>query len=219
MTAAFFDLDRTLLDVNSGQLWLVHEWKTGHVRTWDAAVGAYWLARYALGESSLDHALDRACSVYAGVSEAELRGRIEAWFDQDVASRVRPGALVELERHRREGATLVLATSASQFVAERARALWGFDDVVCTQVEVEQGRVTGRVAAYAIGTHKLTACAAWAGAHGHALADCAFYTDSYSDLSLLEAVGRPVVVHPDRRLARAAAERGWSVVDWGTASA
>jgi hypothetical protein len=54
---------------------------------------------------------------------------------------------------------------------------------------------------------------------GVPLSACAFYTDSYSDLPVLEVVGRPVAVHPDHRLRREAARRGWPVVDWGVPTA
>lgn len=217
MSVAFFDLDRTLLDVNSGQLWLVHEWRGGHITTRDALVGVYWLTRYALGESSMDTALDRACSVYAGVPEATLRERIEAWFAADVAHHARPGGLAALQAHREAGDRVVLATSGSQYAAECARRTFDLDDAISTVVECRDGVMTGRVASYGIGVHKLHACRAWAEAEGVALEDCAFYTDSHSDLALLEAVGRPVIVAPDRPLARVAASRGWPVVDWGSA--
>ena len=85
-------------------------------------------------------------------------------------------------------------------------------------VEVRDGELTGALASSAFGHHKLTACEAWAAREKVALADCTFYTDSYSDVALLQKVGRPVVIDPDRRLARLAAQRGWPVVDWGRSS-
>lgn len=219
MTVAFVDLDRTLIDVNSGRLWMRHEWKAGHLGWRDAALASWWLFRYALGDDDLVHALDRAASVYAGRSEADLAARIDAWFDADVAPRARPGALAAIQGHREAGDRVVLATSASQFAAQRARTTWGLDDAISTRIEVREGVVTGGIAQYGFGRHKLDACAAWASANGVDLGACSFYTDSFSDLTLLEAVGRPVVVHPDRRLARVARSRGWPVVDWGTSAA
>ena len=218
MTVAFVDLDRTLIDVNSGRLWMRHEWAAGHLGWVDAALASWWLFRYALGDDDLVHALDRAASVYAGQDEATLAARIDAWFDADVAPRARPGALAAIDAHRAAGDRVVLATSSSQFAAARARATWRLDDAISTRIEVRDGVVTGAVAQYGFGRHKLDACAAWASARGVNLAECAFYTDSYSDLTLLEAVGRPVVVHPDRRLARVAHARGWPVLDWGVSA-
>ena len=82
-------------------------------------------------------------------------------------------------------------------------------------VEVRDGVLTGALASSAFGHHKLTACEAWAAREKVALADCTFYTDSYSDVALLEKVGHPIVIDPDRRLARVAVARGWPIVDWG----
>lgn len=215
MSVAFVDLDRTLIDVNSGELWLKHEWRTGQIGYADAALAVWWLVRYALGDAELEHAIERAASVYAGLPTALIRDRTTAWFDAEVQQHVRPGALAAIAAHRAAGDRVVLATSSSQFAAARAQALWGLDDAISTCLEERDGLLTGGLTASGFGRHKLNACAAWAEVRDVRLADCTFYTDSYSDLSLLEAVGRPVIVAPDRRLAATAQQRGWPVVDWG----
>ncbi|MCB9665021.1 MAG: HAD-IB family hydrolase [Alphaproteobacteria bacterium] len=215
---AFFDLDRTLLDVNSGTLWLRHEWRQGRLGLPDAVRATWWLTRYALGHGDLDHALAHAASVYAGDPEAEIRQRVEAWFAERIAGRLRPGAVEALAHHRTRGDVLVLASTSSQYAARCAMRLYGLDDAVSTELEAQDGRLTGRLAASGFGAAKLARCAAWAEAHGVALADTTFYTDSYTDLPLLEQVGHPVVVCPDRRLAREAVRRGWPVQDWGRAA-
>jgi phosphoserine phosphatase len=74
------------------------------------------------------------------------------------------------------------------------------------------GRSLGEVC---FGAGKLRLARAFAEGRGVSLADCTFYTDSYSDLPMLEAVGRPVAVNPDRRLLRRAERAGWPVLDWG----
>lgn len=220
MTAgvAFVDMDRTLLDVNSGNLWVRHEWKVGRLRTVDALWAAWWLGRYALGDDSLEMAIHHAASLYKDMPESEMREAVSTWFAAEVRPRVRPGALTALAEHRARGERVVLASSTSQFAAACAQAEWGLDDSVCTVVEVRDGILTGGVTTSAFGPHKLTACEAWAAREQVSLADCTFYTDSYSDLALLEKVGHPVLVDPDRRLARLGAARGWPVVDWGRAS-
>jgi HAD superfamily hydrolase (TIGR01490 family) len=212
---AFVDLDSTLIDVNSGTLWARHEWRVGRLSTVDALRAAMWLGRYALGDDSLDLALAHAASLYKGMPEATMRDAVAAWFAVEVRPRVRPGGLAALAQHRADGERVVLASSTSQFAAACAKAEWGLDDTVSTVVEVVDGVLTGGMTTSAFGHHKLVACEAWAARHGVALADCTFYTDSYSDLALLEKVGKPVLIDPDRRLARVGATRGWPVVDWG----
>ena len=218
MGIAFFDLDRTLIDVNSGSLWLKHEWREGTVGMWPIVQGVWWLTRYALGDDQLDHAIEAAASVYEGVSEDEMHSRVGTWFDAHVAQRIRPGAKPAMQAHRDQGDLIVLASSTSQFAAGAAERAWGFDGIVCTTLEVASGVLTGRLAHSGFGRHKHTRCVEWARARDVDPASCAFYTDSYSDLPLLEVVGHPRIVDPDRRLAREAATRGWPVLDWGTAS-
>jgi phosphoserine phosphatase len=91
------------------------------------------------------------------------------------------------------------------------------DGAICSVIEVgADGRFTGGVVdAYGDGKWKRTV--EWAQAEGVDLAKCTFYTDSYSDMRLLQAVGTPVAVCPDSRLADAARKAGWRIEDWGTA--
>ncbi len=215
---AFFDLDRTLIDVNSGQLWLREEWRTGVLTVPVALKASYWFTRYALGDDTLRGALEEAASIYTGANEAEMAERVRVWFAREVAHRVRPGAREVVERHREAGDQLVLATSSSQFAAACAAELFSLDHALSTVVGSREGVLTGQVAELGFGRSKLALAQTWARGAGVDLADCAFYTDSFSDLSMLEAVGEPVVVHPDHRLRRAARKRGWPIVDWGRAA-
>lgn len=212
---ALFDLDRTLLDCNSGRLWAMAEWRDGRITTRDLAWAMAWLGRYGLGfEGGLKGAFEAATGTIVGAREEELDARIRGWFDREVCHRLRPGALEALRRHRDAGDRLVLATSGSIYAAQAAAERFGLDDVVATRFEVADGRFTGRITTLAIAEGKTEAVRAWAEDGGHALADAAFYTDSMSDRTLLEAVGEPVVVHPDRALRRLAATRGWRVELW-----
>lgn len=218
MPAALFDLDRTLLDCNSGRLWVTHEWRQGRIGWRDAAWASWWLARYTLGVADgMEQVFETAVASFEGVEESLVRERTRVWFDEECAPRLRPGARDALEAHRAAGDRLVLATSSTLYSALAAQQHWGFDDLVCTRMEVADGRFTGAIEALAYGDAKLHACVSWAEESGISLDDCTFYTDSITDLSLLEAVGRPVAVNPDVKLARVAEARRWTTEDWGRA--
>ena len=212
---ALFDLDLTVLDVNSGHRWLAHEVRAGRM-TWLAAAWAVgWMLRYAAGwESGLEQAYRRGAAGLAGELEATMDARVRAWFHEELAERVRPGALEAIARHREAGDRLVLATSTSIYLARVAAEHFGFDDCVATTFEVEDGRLTGRLRSIPIGSGKTRCVEAWAESEGVRLKDCIFYTDSSTDLELLTRVGEPRVVHPDRRLNREARARGWPVLEW-----
>jgi len=217
--AAFFDLDRTLIDVNSGSLWLRHEWDEGNLGVRDFAWGAWVLFRYSLGVGEgMEDAFKDAVRTLAGKSEEVLAARSQAWFDAQVRARLRPGAKDALARHRERGDRLVLATTSSPYAARSAIEAFGLDAFVSTEFEVVDGLFTGAVSSPAWGPEKAARVAEFAAREGIDLAAATFYTDSMTDLALLERVGEPVCVHPDRKLAKVAAARGWPIVDWGTAS-
>ncbi len=212
---ALFDLDRTLIDCNSGHLWLRHEWNDGRVSVRDAAWAVGVLGLYGLGIGDLESAFSAAVSTLAGQPESMIAERTRLWFAGQVRHRLRPGALSALEAHRKAGHRLVVATTSSLYAAQEAAGAFGLDDVVCSRFEVVDGHFTGKLKSSAYGANKLRRAEEWVAANGVALSECAFYTDSVTDLALLEQVGAPVVVNPDRKLRQIAQERRWPVVDWG----
>lgn len=114
--------------------------------------------------------------------------------------------------HRAAGDLVVVLTASGQDVAEPIATLVGADACHSTRMAVAEGRYTGDIDYYCYGEVKAQAAAAIAAERGVSLSDCHVYTDSITDLPLLEAVGRPTVVNPDRALRRVAAERGWPVL-------
>ncbi|MGB8645044.1 MAG: HAD-IB family hydrolase [Anaerolineae bacterium] len=149
-----------------------------------------------------------------GQDNAIIEPRVREWFNAEVRDRVRPGALTAIAQHRAAGDLLVVATSSSHYVAGMAMETFGFAEAICTRLEIENGLLTGHIVS-AIGANKAVRAVEWAQARGAALVDCTFYSDSITDLPLLDKVGRPVVVNPDRRLHRLALQRGWPILDWG----
>lgn len=219
MGVALFDLDRTLLDCNSGRLWVSNEWREGHIGWRDVAWASWHLARYSLGiGEGLEHAFEVAIQHYAGIEEDALRDRTQVWFDALCLPRLRPGAATAMAHHREQGDRLVLATSGTLYSALAADTHWAFDDLICTRMAVEDGVLTGGIEALAYGDHKHTLTAAWAERENVDLQEATFYTDSITDRRLMEAVGRPVAVNPDRPLRQLARAEDWEVVDWGLSS-
>ena len=215
MALALFDLDLTLLSRNSGSLWVRSELRGGFITPWMALRAMSWILRYQLGMMDMEDAVLTAIASLEGDEEAVVRDRTRRFYDREIAGLYRPGGLRRLEEHRRAGDRLVLLTSSSSFMSEKAREQLGLDDILCNRFEVADGRFTGRPrGALCFGAGKLTHARRLAQERGVPLSECVFYTDSASDLPVLEAVGRPVCVHPDPRLRRIAGQRGWVVEDW-----
>ena len=217
MAIAFFDLDKTLLAVNSGTLWVRREAALGHLSKRKALRAMFWLARYQLGFASAEELVTLAVAEIAGSRADEISSRTQIFYETQVRGTFRPGGLEALARHRAAGDRCVLLTSSSHYLAALVAKELALDGALSNQLEVDErglhtGRIVGRTC---FGPGKLVHASAEARAHGVELSKCAFYTDSFSDLPMLEAVGEPVPVNPDLRLRRLAAKRGWRIADWG----
>ena len=215
-TAAFFDLDLTVIDVNSGVLWAHHERRQGNITLFQLSRAILWHGLYRLSLIDMETALDRAIAHYRGVEAAALDERTRRWFADHVKPRVRPGAMAAIAAHKAEGHPLVLLTNSSCYEAAVAAETWGFDAYLANQFPTDaRGRLIGtfeRPMCY--GPGKVARAEAWAAERGIDLAASYFYSDSYSDVPMLERVGKPKVVAPDPRLRRAARRRGWEILDW-----
>jgi HAD superfamily hydrolase (TIGR01490 family) len=213
---AFFDLDRTLISVNSLTGWMRREVRLGHLSKRRAAQGVAWIGAYRLGFSRMEGLIRAAVSDLAGNEEAVLQQRTASYFQAELINRVRPGAHAAIAQHRAAGHSLYLLTASSNYLADAVVDALNLDGALSNRFEVEGGRFTGKaVEPICYGPGKAELARQLADQHGVALSDCAFYTDSFSDLPALEVMGVPVAVNPDPRLLRVARKRGWRVEDWG----
>lgn len=218
MRLVFLDLDRTLIAVNSASGWIRRELRLGFLSPRQALVGAFWIGRYQLGFARMEAAIESAVASLAGEEEEAIRARTHAFWREEVAATVRPGARAAIERHRAQGDRLYLLTSSSRYMSEICAEELGLEGWLCNGFEVREGRFTGRVEGpLCFGPGKVRHAEALAQRLGLPLGESVFYTDSYSDLPMLEAAGEPVVVAPDPRLAREARRRGWREERWGPA--
>ncbi len=103
---------------------------------------------------------------------------------------------------------MLVSSSGAEVVGPIGEML-GVDHVIATRMVVEDGRYTGEIEFYAYGEGKAVAMREMAAARGYDLAQCWAYSDSFTDLPMLDAVGNPVAVNPDKPLRRHAAEQGW----------
>ena len=221
MAIAFFDLDKTLLARNSGAMWVRSELRGGHVTLGQALAAYGWISRYHLGFVQLEDALLASIASLEGALESEVRRRTEDFYAREVRPLFRPGAFAALALHRRAGDRLMLLTSSSSYLAEAACTELGLDGYLCNRFEVDAGgRYTGRPAGpLCYGPGKVETAWRFTEPLGVPLITCAFYSDSASDLPMLEAVGYPVAVNPDPRLRLTALARGWKIADWGEPAA
>jgi len=213
--AAFFDLDRTLVRVNTAKLyvrWRVRE----NLLPWtDIIRTSWWGLQYTFGVLDLGSVTARALTTLEGLDEAEFRADCADWAAREVFPHVTEHARDEVARRRDEGLELALLTTTTRYVAEPVAELLGVEHILCSGVEVESGRFTGALdGPLCYGPGKVDHARDWASDRGVDLRRSVFYTDSVSDLPMLEAVGEPRVINPDPRLRRVARVRGWPMETW-----
>jgi HAD superfamily hydrolase (TIGR01490 family) len=212
---AFFDLDLTVFSVNSASLWMKRERRLGHLKRRQLARGVAWLGAYQLGFARMAGLIHDAVATLKGTEEAAIAARTAAFWEEEVRPTIRPGARAALERHRDQGDVVAFLTGSSPYLSRLAAAELGVEHILCTSFAVADGRFTGEaVSPLCYGPGKVDHARRLATHLGGALRDAFFYTDSYSDLPGLLAVGTPVAVHPDPRLRRHARKAGWTIEDW-----
>lgn len=211
----FFDLDRTLLAYNSASGWLRSEVRLGFISRYTAFRGFFLLLQYGLGISSMEKPMRKAGQMLKGAKEDDLINRTNAFWEREVKHRIRDKANHVLEQHRAQGDQIVLLTSTSIYLGRCAASHFGIQHVLANRFIVENGLFTGEmVSPLCYGEGKVYHAEQLAEQLGESLSNSVFYTDSYSDLPMLLAVGNPVAVHPDNRLFRRARKEGWPIVKW-----
>lgn len=217
MRLSLFDLDHTLLDGDSDQLWC--DWLVARgllPRQPFAADSARLMRDYAAGRASAQRFSDFYIGTLAGRSAAQWADERERWFASAVAPRFKPQAGARVQRHAQAGDRVLLTTATNRFLAEPSAAWLGIAELLATECEVDaHGRFSGR----ARGTPnmregKVERLQAWLQVQRAAPGDChlTVYSDSINDLPLLAAAQQAVAVDPDERLAAEAARRGWPVI-------
>ncbi len=212
--AAFFDMDNTLLTVDTGMSWTRFLYRRGELPPSMVAKALYWSTLYKLAVLDMDSVVTKLVMDLRGDSEAEMIAKCDIWYRQDVAPFVAPAARVAIERHRQQGHTIVLATGSTVYAARPVARGVGIDHVLATELEVDGDTFTGKPRALCFGQHKVKLAERWAAEHGIDLAQSYFYSDSFNDLPMLERVGNAIAINPDARLARHAKQRGWPQMRW-----
>lgn len=214
--AAFFDIDGTVLSVNTAPLYARYMRRHGKARRRDLLRTAFYLLQYRLNLLDIDRALERASGLIAGQSEAEVAAFCEQWYRDVVRAYLVPEMIGCIEHHRRAGHELALLSSSTNYLAQPLARDLGVEHLLVTRLEVVGGCFTGRaIAPVCYGAGKVHWAKAFASEHAIDLAASYFYTDSVTDVPVLELVGHPRVVNPDRLLRREARRRGWEIVPAG----
>jgi HAD superfamily hydrolase (TIGR01490 family) len=211
---AFFDVDHTLTRRSTGYRFAVEAVRRGLVQAHRLAAMPLLYIAYRLGRPG-PATFDRDHAVLRGIRRELLEEAARAAFESRIAADLYPAALALVASLKAQGIRVFLATSSFDLVVRPVAERLGAAGMVASRLEFRDGISTGRFEGPpAFGTAKFELAMAAAAREGVAIADCSFYSDSIHDLPLLLAVGEPVAVNPDLRLAREARERGWRTLSF-----
>ena len=214
-TLAFFDLDKTIVETNSANGWLQREYRLGFLGKRQVISAFWWLGLYHLGKSDVSSFIERAASWVKGQKETDFQQRIQQFWNEELQFQVRPKAQQRILTHQQKGHKIILLTSALHPLAHLVAKQLGIAHIQANDLIEEAGFFTGKLKQpLCFGIGKIERAKQILQHYDSDWQHCYFYTDSYSDLPLLERVGKPIVINPDPRLAKKAKMENWKIEDW-----
>lgn len=213
--AAFFDLDRTLISGSSAFYFGVAAWRNDMLTFSDLlndAAKAVSFKLFGSTDESSEAVRDRILQAVEGAEQAELLAMNEEIIPR-ILEQVRPESRGLIDMHHEAGRDCwIVSASPVEMVEPLAQSL-GMEGAIATTSEVVDGHYTGRLEGpFVYGAGKAEAIGKLAADRGYDLRLCYSYSDSASDLPMMEMVGHPVAVNPDRPLETVAHQRGWPIV-------
>jgi HAD superfamily hydrolase (TIGR01490 family) len=214
---ALFDLDNTLLSGDSDYEWAQFLIEQGVLDRADyEAKNDQFFRQYKAGRLDIHEFLEFQLAPLA----RHPREKLDAWHAEFMRVKIKPmireKGLALVRRHREEGQLCAIVTSTNAFIAAPIAREFGVEHLIATELEVRDGRFTGRPAGTpSFRQGKVARLAEWLGGRGRTLASFSaswFYSDSLNDLPLLERVTHPVAVDPDETLRGEAQARGWQII-------
>lgn len=214
-SVAFFDLDKTIIAKSSTLAFTRPMFKAGLLSgstLAKAGIAQAYYQAFGANHDQLERVKEELGAITKGWDRDEVEAVVTETVDKVITPLVYAEALAIMEEHRGAGRRVVVISASPEEIVRPLCRYLGIEDVIATKAAVdEDGRYTGELELYAYGPGKAEAMMAMADSEGIDLEDSYAYSDSMTDLPMLETVGHPVVVNPDANLAALAKERGWEV--------
>jgi HAD superfamily hydrolase (TIGR01490 family) len=213
--AAFFDLDKTIIAKSSTLAFSKPFFRGGLINRRAVLKSSYAQFVFLLAGADADQ-MDRMrahiTALCAGWEVDQVRAIVDETLHDIVDPLVYKEATELIGEHKAKGHDIVVVSASGQELVDPIGELVGATHTIGTRAQIVNGRYTGEIEFYCAGANKAAAAERLAAEQGYQLAECHAYSDSIADLPLLEAVGHPTAVNPDRALRREAARRGWAVL-------
>jgi len=210
---AFFDLDHTLLDGANGTIYAVQMVREKLMEQRVLLLVIWYSILYKLNRLPQEAVYKKVLDEMGRYTVLRMIEMMDIGFERFIVPRLYQGGVEIVREHREKGHRTVIATAAGEYIAERVRAQLGADDFIATPTPIKGEHMSSEVMGpMAFMEGKLEMAAQYCEERGADLSECWFYSDSASDLPLLDAVGHPVMVNPQLKLRMATRGRSWPVL-------
>lgn len=212
---AFFDLDRTITKAISGRALARRALSKGFMKVSDISLAAYLGLAYRFGLADPVMIMEKMTGWVKGLPEQVLTD-LCAEISRDVMlPSIHREVFDELKMHRSKNAKTVILSSTLRPVCEEVADYLGMDDIICSELEVINGYMTGRpVGHLCYGVEKLKKIEEYCEMNNSTPKESWYYADAFVDLPALSLVGHPVCINPDTKLSGAARRKGWTILNW-----
>lgn len=218
LSAAFFDLDKTVIAKSSALAFGRPFYRDGLISRRDVVKTAYAQLMFRLGGGTDEQSMARTRDYMAALCKGWRVEQVQQIVAETLNDLINPYVYAEaaalIAEHQAAGRDVVLVSASGDEMVRPIGALLGITDVIATRMAIADGRYSGAVEFYSAGSAKVVGVKRLAEERGYDLSQCYAYSDSSSDLPLLEAVGHPSAVNPDRALRRVATLRSWPIMEF-----
>lgn len=216
--AAFFDLDKTIIAGSSTLAFGKPLYRAGFLgkrHLLRLGIGQFVYMVFGADADTLERARDDMLDLVSGWRKAEIEEMVAQTLDEVIEPRVFAEALFLIDEHVRSGRKVyVVSASPEEFVTPIAKMV-GIDNVIATKIRTDDlGRYVPELERYVMGTDKAEAIREVAAQDDIDLEGSYAYTDSFTDMPMLEVVGNPVAVNPEKDLREAAEENEWPILEF-----
>jgi HAD superfamily hydrolase (TIGR01490 family) len=212
---AFFDMDHTIIGIDSSVSWKYFLVDHGMAPKDDRAKADYYWNLYCLGRYPVDEFVEFQYREFSGKTVDEMRILARSHFEERIRPHIYRGAQEKIREFSKEGIPTVLVTGTNRYIAEPIAEAMEITSLLPTEPELVDGKFTGGYfPPFLFKEGKITKAECYCRELGVLLAEASFFGDSVNDLEMLARVGHPVVVNPGEKLLAVAEENSWPVERW-----
>jgi len=213
--AAFFDLDKTIIRVNSGEILIWQAYHQGLMSIADILKGLWYSILYKFSFKETNRIIEEMAMWMSGLTEETVSRLIKDVFESKLISAIRPEILTEIEKHKKNNGEVIILSATLPAMGNLFTKQLQIHKCICSELEITDGKYSGRsVGPFCFADEKRVRLEKYCKDKGYVLDETYCYADAYSDVSVLNVVGHPKCINPEKKLRAIAIQQNWPILDW-----